>query len=165
MEVDESVVLRLLTGLRECSRHVERGVADHPLDAIDVGLLALARQAEGTLRPSQVATALEVAFPSVTRHVQGLQRTGYVVIDPDPRDRRSYRIALTDKGTRTLRDFQAGLITRFAPVIQGWDAEELAALADGVTRLAAAMHDARASASQQSTRPHWWRADEPGEKP
>lgn len=162
MEVDESVVLRLLTGLRECSRHVERGVADHPLDELDVGLLALAQQADGRLRPSQAAAALQVAFPSITRHVQALQRTGHVVIDPDPDDRRSYRIALTDTGARLLREFRSGLVTRFAPVVEGWDAAELAALADGLTRLATAMRDARESAGQQPARPHWWRDTMPG---
>jgi DNA-binding MarR family transcriptional regulator len=157
MEVDRSLVLRLLTGLRDCSSHVERGVADHPLDEIDVGLLALAQQADGMLRPSQAAAALEVAFPSITRHVQGLQRTGMVVIAPDSDDRRSYRISLTDQGVTMLRDFQDGLVARFAPLIEGWDPAELAALADGLNRLLGAMDAARDSAEQSSPRPHWWR--------
>ncbi|HEV3359294.1 MAG TPA: hypothetical protein VG247_21025 [Pseudonocardiaceae bacterium] len=159
MEVDSSIALRLLTGLRECSRQVERGVADHPLDEIDVGLLALAQQSDGTLRPSQAAAALEVAFPSITRHVQGLQRSGHVVIDPDPDDRRSYRIALTEAGTRMLGGFRDDLLARFAPVVESWDEAEVAALADGLTKLAAAMREARASAGQQPPRPHWWRDD------
>jgi DNA-binding MarR family transcriptional regulator len=158
MEVDEPVVLRLLTGLRECSRHVERGVANHPLDEIDVGLLALAAQANGMLRPSQAAEALDVAFPSVTRHVQGLQRAGHVMINLDPDDRRSYRIALTDDGAAMLHDFRRDLVTRFTPVVEGWDPAELAALADGLDKLATAMRDARTSADQRPPRPHWWRA-------
>jgi DNA-binding MarR family transcriptional regulator len=158
MEVDESLVWRLLAGLRECSRHVERGVAGHPLDEIDVGVLALAEQANGTLRPSQATEALDLAFPSVTRHVQGLQRTGYVAIEPDPDDRRSYRIVLTDEGAAMLRDFRSDLVARFAPVIEGWDSTQLATLADGLTKLAAAMHDARAAAGRRRTRPPWWRA-------
>lgn len=164
MEVDETVVLWLLTGLRECSRHVERGVASHPLDELDVGLLALADQSDGMLRPSQAAAALDVAFPSVTRHVQGLQRAGHVVIDPDPGDRRSYRITLTDDGAAMLRDFRRDLVTRFAPVVEEWDPAELAALADGLNKLATAMQDAHASADQRPTRPHWWRDGAPGGK-
>jgi DNA-binding MarR family transcriptional regulator len=151
-------VLRLLGGLRECSRHVQRGVADHPLDEIDVGLLALAQEADGMLRPSRAAEELEVAFPSVTRHVRGLQRAGHVVIEPDPDDRRSYRIALSAEGAAMLRDFRSDLVTRFAPVVDGWDPAEVAALADGLNKLAAALDEARASAGRQHARPHWWRA-------
>ena len=54
-----------------------------------------------------------------------------------------------------LREFRTGLVARFAPVIEGWDEAEVAALADGLTRLAAAMHDAPESAGHQSPRPHW----------
>ncbi len=100
-----------------------------------------------------------IAFPSITRHVQGLQRTGHVVIDPDPDDRRSYRIALTEAGTRMLGEFRDDLLARFAPVVESWDEAEVAALADGLTKLAAAMREARASAGQQPPRPHWWRDD------
>jgi DNA-binding MarR family transcriptional regulator len=159
MEVDTSAILRLLTALRECSQHVARGVAEHPLDEMDVGLLALAEAAGGTLRPSQAAGALETVFPSVTRHVRALQAAGHLAIDPDPRDRRSYRIVLTATGKALLEEFRQGLITRFAPVVAGWDPAELEQLADGLTRLAAAMTRERRAAALQPGRSSWWRAD------
>ncbi len=158
MEVNSDVVLRLLTGLRECSRHVERGVSEHPLDELDVGLLALAEAAGGTLRPSQAAEALAVGFPSVTRHVRGLQGAGQVAVDPDPGDGRSYRIILTAAGSALLDEFRDELVTRFAPVVAGWDPAELAALADGLTKLAAAMTAARRAAGPRPGRAAWWRA-------
>lgn len=163
MEVDGTVILRLLTGLRECSRHVQRGLSEHPLDELDVGLLALAEAAGGTLRPSQAAEALEAAFPSITRHVRGLQGAGQVAVDPDPGDGRSYRIALTPAGRALLDEFRDELVTRFAPVVAGWDPAEVAALADGLARLAAAMSAARRAAPPRPPRPAWWRAGMPAE--
>lgn len=160
MEVDEYEVLRLLSGLRECARHVERGVAEHPLDEIDVGLLALAEHAEGTLRPSEAAEALGVAFPSITRHVKGLQHTGHLAIDPDPADRRSYRIVLTEAGNAMLRDFRTGLVRRFTPVIEDWTPAEVAVLADGLAKLASAMAKVRDTPAPASG-PNWWRPSTP----
>jgi len=163
MEVDGSAVLRLLSGLRECSRQVERGVASHPLDEIDVGVLALAHQADGGLRPSRAAEQLEVAFPSITRHVRGLERAGHVAIEPDPDDRRGYRITLTDQGAAMLHDFQQDLVTRFTPVLANWDPTDVAALADGLDNLATAMRDARATADQRPATRHWWRTSTGGQ--
>lgn len=163
MEVDKfrQAILDLLAGLRACSRHVERGVAEHPLDELDVGLLMLAEASGGALRPSQAAEALEVTFPSVTRHVRGLEGAGHVAVDPDPDDRRSYRIVLTPAGKTLLDDFRDGLIARFAPVVAAWDPAELAALADGLNKLAAAMTAARRAGGPP--RAAWWRADTPVE--
>jgi DNA-binding MarR family transcriptional regulator len=158
MEVDRFVILRLLTALRQCSRIVERGAAEHPLDELDVGLLTLAEMAGGALRPSQAAEALEVGFPSVTRHVRALQREGHVAIDPDAADRRSYRIVLTASGQALLEEFRDGLINRFNQVVAEWDHADLVTLADGLTRLAAAMTAAR-RATVAPGRSTWWRAE------
>lgn len=159
--------MRLLAALRECSRYVERGVAEHPLDELDVGLLTLAEAAGGSLRPSQAAEALEVGFPSVTRHVRALQGSGHLAVDPDAADRRSYRILVTDQGRALLEEFRDGLITRFAQIVAGWDRAELSTLADGLTKLAAAMTAARRAAAVPRGHSTWWRAETSteGEKP
>jgi DNA-binding MarR family transcriptional regulator len=157
MEVDSDAVLRLLSALRGCSRYIEHGVAGHPLDELDVGLLSLAEQGRGTLRPSQAAAELEVAFPTVTRHVRGLQEAGRVAIEPDCGDRRGYRIVITAAGSAMLTDFRAGLLARVAPVFRGWDAAEVTALADGLTRLEEAMGVAREQRAAGTGATTWWR--------
>lgn len=156
MEVDTTLVLRLLGALRDCSRHVERGVREHALDEVDVGILVLAEQTGGELRPSQAGERLEVASPSITRHVRALQHAGRVSITPDREDHRGYRIALTDTGRSMLDDFRENLVSRFAPVLHGWDPAELRALVDGMVRLNAAMDAARETlpARRGSS---WWR--------
>jgi DNA-binding MarR family transcriptional regulator len=155
VEVDSSVVLQLMAALRECAKHVQRGVAGHPLDEVDVGLLALAGAEKGRLKPSQAAAALEVAFPSVTRHVRALQEKGLITIAPDADDGRSYAITLTQAGATMLRDFRDGLVTRFTPVVADWSPAELVELARQLTRLAEAMSSA--TTRRTPTNAIWWR--------
>lgn len=158
-------MLRLLGALRDCARHVQRGVAEHPLDEVDVGLLALAEQGDGELRPSQAAQRLEVASPSITRHTRALEAAGRLAVHPDAGDRRSYRIALTDEGRSALGDFRERLAERFAPVLADWSAEQVEELARGLARLNESMDAQRAAAgpSGANTRsrpggsPSWWR--------
>lgn len=159
MEVNSSLVLQLLTALRDCSRHVERGVREHELDAVDVGILAMAQASEGGLRPSRAAAALEVPFPSVTRHVQRLHREGYVAIQGEEKDRRSYVIRQTPSGSRLLRDFQDNLVSRFRPALAGWGSGEVQALADGLSRLASGMDAAVGRGARRPSRGDavWWR--------
>lgn len=156
MEVNGSALLQLLAALRDCARHVQRGVAGQPLDEVDVGLLALAGAKKGSLKPSQAAAALEVAFPSVTRHVRTLQERGLVTIAPDEDDGRSYAITLAKAGETALREYRDALVTRFAPAVTEWSPQELAALATQLTRLAETMATSLAEAKTART-PTWWR--------
>ena len=159
MEVNSSVVLQLMAALRECARHVQRGVADQPLDEVDIGLLALAGAEKGRLKPSQAAAMLEVAFPSVTRHVRALQDKGLITIAPDTDDGRSYAITLSSTGEQALRTYRDGLVSRFTPAVADWPATELAALTAQVTRLAEAMSTTLSSAATRRTPTSaiWWR--------
>ncbi|WP_459708415.1 MarR family winged helix-turn-helix transcriptional regulator [Actinophytocola sp. KF-1] len=159
MEVNSSVVLQLMAALRECARHVQRGVADQPLDEVDVGLLTLAGAEKGTLKPSQAAAELEVAFPSITRHVRGLQDKGLITIAPDTDDGRSYAITLSKAGEQALRAYGDNLIARFTPAVADWQPTELATLTAQVTRLAEAMSKAMSTAPTRRTPTSaiWWR--------
>lgn len=150
------MVLQLLAALRECAKHVQRGVAGQSLDEIDVGLLALAGAKKGRLKPSQAAGALEVAFPSVTRHVRALQERGLITIAPDEDDGRSYAITLTKAGETALRDYRDGLLTHFAPAVADWTPQEVTTMANQLTRLAETMTTTFAEASTART-PTWWR--------
>ena len=144
-----------MAALRECARHVQRGVADQPLDEIDVGLLALAGTEKGTLKPSHAAAVLETAFPSITRHVRALQDKGLITIAPDADDGRSYAITLSKAGEQALRDYRDNLVDRFTPAVADWQAPELAALAAQLTRLAEAM--SAATTHRTPAAAIWWR--------
>ncbi len=148
-----------MAALRECARHVQRGVADQPLDEVDVGLLTLAGAEKGTLKPSQAAAELEVAFPSVTRHVRALQDKGLITIAPDTDDGRSYAITLSKAGEQALRAYRDNLVARFTPAVTDWQPAELATLAAQVTRLAESMSSAQSTAPTRRTPTSaiWWR--------
>jgi DNA-binding MarR family transcriptional regulator len=153
------VVLQLMAALRECAKHVQRGVADQPLDEVDVGILTLAGTEKGTLKPSHAAAMLEVAFPSVTRHVRALQDKGLITIAPDTDDGRSYVITLSTTGEQALRAYRDNLVARFTPAVAEWSAAELAALTTQVTRLAESMSAAQSTATTRRTPTSaiWWR--------
>lgn len=159
MEVSADVVLRLLIAMRDCSRHVERGTGDHPLDRVDIGILTLAAETGGQLRPSQAAGHLDVSQPSITRHVRALQQRGHVSTHPDPSDHRGYRIAITAAGQRMLGAFRQDLVARFAPALDGWAAADVETLADGLTKLNAAMDEALETRSRRAGTRAWWRSN------
>lgn len=148
-----------MAALRECAKHVHRGVADQPLDEVDVGLLALTGAEKGRLKPSHAAAMLEVSFPSVTRHVRALQDKGLITIAPDTDDGRSYAITLSSAGEQALRAYRDNLVARFTPAVTDWSATELATLATQVTRLAESMSSAQSSATTRRTPTSaiWWR--------
>jgi len=58
--------------------------------------------AEG-LRPSELADRLQVSKQSVNDLLHDLEARGYLVREPDPRDRRARVVRLTDRG-RALED-------------------------------------------------------------
>lgn len=148
-----------MAALRECARHVQRGVADQPLDEVDVGVLTLAGAEKGRLKPSQAAAMLEVAFPSITRHVRALQDKGLVTIAPDTDDGRSYAITLSPAGEQALRAYRDNLVSRFTPAVADWPATELTTLATQLTRLAESMSAAQSTATTRRTPTSaiWWR--------
>ena len=148
-----------MAALRECAKHVQRGVADQPLDEVDVGVLTLAAAEKGRLKPSHAASTLEVAFPSITRHVRALQDKGLITIAPDTDDGRSYAITLSQAGEQALRAYRDNLVARFTPAVADWPATDLAALATQVTRLAESMSAAQSAAATRRTPTSaiWWR--------
>jgi DNA-binding MarR family transcriptional regulator len=154
VEVDSSVVLQLVAALRECTAHVGHGVVGQPLDELSVRVLALAGAAKGTLKPSQAAAELEVAFPSITRHVRVLQERELISIAPDRDDGRSYAISLTETGATALREYRDNLVTRVEPAVANWSADDMITLAKQLTRLAEDLTTAHADARTART-PLW----------
>lgn len=154
MEVNSTALLQLVAALRECSEHVRRGLADQPLSELDVRLLALAGAAPGRLKPSHAAAELEVAFPSITRHVRALQDWELITIAPDEDDGRSYAISLTEAGATALRKYRDRLVASLEPAVQSWSADELGALVTQLTRLAEGLTTMHAQARTART-PLW----------
>jgi DNA-binding MarR family transcriptional regulator len=80
----------------------------------DTDLSASARAALGTLyrhgplTPTELAAREGVKRPTIARLVARLEERVLVTRTPDPDDRRSYRVALTPLGSRTITRLRTG---------------------------------------------------------
>lgn len=68
----------------------------------------------GPMRLGDLAAREGVAPPTLTRMIANLERDGYVLRRPDPRDRRAIRVSLTDRG----RELVATVLAVRADVLQ-----------------------------------------------
>lgn len=57
---------------------------------------------QGT-RPTELATRVRMSKQALNYLLRELERLGYLERRPDPEDRRSKRVALTDRGTSVVR--------------------------------------------------------------
>lgn len=88
----------------------------------------------GTARPSAIADELHLTRPSTSKLIARMAAAGLVERTPDPSDRRSALVALTDAGAATYdRLFGAG-IDLITDATTGWSAEELRQFTELLTR-------------------------------
>ena len=81
-------------------------------------LWALYREPDHSLRVNELARAIVLSPPAMSRFVDRLVAAGCVRREPDPRDRRAQRVVLTDAGIDLLRRmwpvYAAGIDEHFA---------------------------------------------------
>jgi len=81
-------------------------------------LWALYREPDRSLRVNELARAIVLSPPAMSRFVDRLVAAGCVRREPDPRDRRAQRVVLTDAGIDLLRRmwpvYAAGIDEHFA---------------------------------------------------
>ena len=112
---------------RAASQRVARAV--HPdLEPAAYGLLVLL-QRRGPLRLTDVAAAIGVGKPSVSRQIVMLESLGLVQKQADPEDGRAQTISLTDIRQRTAGHVPSGRgRSTSAPSSASWDEDEVHAL-------------------------------------
>lgn len=69
-----------------------------PLGVSPIQALALALIAEGTHQPGVLAEALEVSPPMISQTLALFEERGWINREPDPTDRRRWRISLSPSG-------------------------------------------------------------------
>lgn len=72
----------------------------YPLVAQDFGILF--RLQHGAMTQVEIAAMLMRDKTTVTRRLDGLVKKGFIERNPDPSDRRCFRIGLTEEGKQTL---------------------------------------------------------------
>lgn len=133
--IEESVV----TIVREVTLpHVQERVAEQAGVAVErAGYGVLRGVAEhGPVRLTDLARQLGVDPSTASRHVKALERQGLVVRDGDPGDGRVARLALTAGGAAALERLRVVRHRLFAEILVDWPAEDRAALAPLLARLA-----------------------------
>ena len=94
--------LRLRKAARRITQIYDKHVEPFGLTITQFGLLAHLRVHEG-ISIGELAEKLVMDPSTLTRNVRPLVRNGYVIMRPDPGDRRSRNLHLTDAGRAALR--------------------------------------------------------------
>jgi DNA-binding MarR family transcriptional regulator len=114
---------------------VEAVLARHGLSAGEFDVLTALRRAGAPCKPSQLSDLLMMSRAGMTSRLDRLEVAGWIERRPDPADRRSLRITLTEAGGAlidgTLTEHAATLARLIAPLEPG----EVTALEDGLRRL------------------------------
>ena len=111
---------------RASSARVAKAVHPH-LEPAAYGLLVLL-QRQGPLRLTDLAAAIGVGKPSVSRQVVIMEVLGLVEKQADPEDRRAQTISLTPQGREQLLRTQRAREEHFRRVLSSWDEAEVQAL-------------------------------------
>ncbi|MHA6785646.1 MarR family winged helix-turn-helix transcriptional regulator [Pseudonocardia saturnea] len=123
------------------SRRVLRTLAAQLHPDVDAGsyavLVAIARSAP--LRLVELAEEFGLDKSTMSRQVSALLRAGLVHRSPDPLDGRAFLLELTDEGRSRLGEVSRARHEDWRTRLGSWSADDIAALADGLTRLAATL--------------------------
>jgi DNA-binding MarR family transcriptional regulator len=107
-----------------------------------------------TVRPSDIATALDVHQSTITRQMQSLEKDGYITVTGNSGDRRSCVLALTDAGKKHMQEFEAFGLSRFESFVADWTIEEIQTLAHLLAKFEASKTTA-ARREKEPQEPTW----------
>jgi DNA-binding MarR family transcriptional regulator len=123
------------------SRTVLRTLATRLHPDVDAGsyavLLAIARAAP--LRLVELAEEFGLDKSTMSRQVSALLRLGLVRRSPDPLDGRAFLLELSDDGRHRLEEVSRARHEEWRERLAAWTTDDIATLADGLTRLAATL--------------------------
>jgi DNA-binding MarR family transcriptional regulator len=113
------VIVRTARRLRQ-----EAGVELSP--SLTAALATVGRH--GPLTPSELAARERIQRPTATRVLARLEELGLIVRTPDPQDRRSSLVAVTEAGSALLDELRTRKTAFLAERLDGIDADERAVL-------------------------------------
>jgi DNA-binding MarR family transcriptional regulator len=126
---------QVLVALWAVVRRMKAGAVADGRDPAALHVVHLVHE-HGPLRLTALAEVCMLDASTVSRHVRNLEAAGRLARTGDPDDRRATRIAVTDSGRALLRDALAARGRLVDEAVAGWAAEDRAALASLLTRLA-----------------------------
>jgi DNA-binding MarR family transcriptional regulator len=91
---------------------------------------------------SELADAEQVSLATMSRVVDGLERTGFARRRPNPQDARSWVVHATAKGRRLMEKGRAARVERMEAVLQHVPTRDCAAVEHALVLLRAALTEA-----------------------
>ncbi|WP_229399395.1 MarR family winged helix-turn-helix transcriptional regulator [Micromonospora okii] len=132
----EHELTALLRRGRSLSWEVAREV--HPnLDPNAYGLLLWLRRADES-RLTDLAGRLGVSKGTLSRQINALEALGLVRREPDPDDRRAWRLSLTGEGQRRFDAARSSRLAEFRRILESWPRRDV----EDFGRLLARFNDA-----------------------
>ncbi len=131
-------VARLLTRvanllMRDIHKHLRHAFREPKATMPQMRVLHMASLGRPTL--SDVAEALRVTRPTATRLVDGLVQRGWLIREPDPKDRRRIRLRTTPEGEAIRSQVQEVVLQAVAEKLKDLSPEVLMALYRGLEGL------------------------------
>lgn len=137
--------LHVLSRISRLSRHLEldrrAAFAKQDLEVGEFDVLSALRRA-GTpyeLSPGALVEQTLSTSGTMTNRVDQLLRRGFVTRTPDPSDRRSVKVRLTESGRRAVDDALADLVARERQLLDVLGAADRETLVDLLRRLLASV--------------------------
>ena len=84
--------------------------------------------------PRDMEEAFHLTHPTVSGLLSRLEKKGFILIEPDPADRRCKRVRLDAKGRESLSKMEATITSNEAKLVQNFTEEEKALFADFLSR-------------------------------
>jgi DNA-binding MarR family transcriptional regulator len=138
-EAEVSRLEREISMLLRRSRSAMKVMAGRVHPAVDAAsytvLLTIARTEP--LRLVELAEEIGLDKSTMSRQVTALTKLGLVRRRPDPDDGRAFLLELSDEGEQQLAELSRQRHDAWLERLDDWSTEEIASLADGLTKLAA----------------------------
>ena len=125
----------VLLGLWRVIRRLKASAAALGGDPAALHVVHMVKE-HGPLRLTALAEAAMLDASTVSRHVQHLEAAGHLARTTDPADRRATLIEVSESGRALLREALAARGRLLDDALAGWPAEDRAALARLLSRLA-----------------------------
>lgn len=130
---------RLFRVIIHASRSIESVFAKYDLNSGEFDVLAALRRAGDpyVMMPSELARMLMLSPAGMTNRLDRLEANGFIGRRPNPEDRRSSPVALTDSGRRAVDAAVAEHVANEARLLEPLTATERAALDKALRKLLA----------------------------
>ena len=109
-------------------------LASMDLTASQGHILAFIAHSPAPPCPKDMEEAFHLSHPTVSGLLSRLEKKGFILIDPDPADRRCKRVRLDAKGRESLSKMEATITSNEAKLVKDFTEEEKRLFADFLSR-------------------------------